>query len=563
VAQRVWITKNAASASGDYKDPYFETSPETENIGDSDDLWGTSFTPAEVNSDDFGIILRSGVGSSGNEYRCMYIEAKVYYYKKETAGEEFIDTKMSVGVNFDQAFERLYLTTSKDVRFLNEDNGVWQSLWRGILQKGVLNEEYPAVLKNLGAGGTLILGNDNKIHTLIATANNTTESNENKLTFDSEYFVNWIGLTSSAVFIGIQHKEGELLPSMIVYYEPYAERTRTFQIEEGATIGFIVDDNCHILDKSGRLRYFTGASFKDYQYFPPYYRNEKITTLPHRNGIIVKQGIVKFLWEGQYPDPAGVWVMEDGNLYHKHSLVFDKTTLNSLGAIEVDELGALFEEEEMFMGASLIDGDESKIEGVYSSTQGEGVTADDDQRTQIVTTKLTSQHINNIWQDISLKYDPISGGEFVVKQKKEASTITEGSGATAFNGEWTASDTFTCSDAEFVTEITAENIAVGDEIIIRKGQGAGLLAHITDISGTTTKTITIDEGLTIISSGKFTFSVEKWEKLIFNSKDTKFSHKASLKDDKLEFKQLKIDIREHALEEIQIQSITDETLIKN
>jgi hypothetical protein len=82
------------------------------------------------------------------------------------------------------------------------------------------------------------------------------------------------------------------------------------------------------------------------------------------------------------------------------------------------------------------------------------------------------------------------------------------------------------------------------------------------ITGTTTKTITIDEGLAAISSGKFTFSIENWEKMIFNAKDTKFSHKASLKDDRLEWKQFKVDIRGHALEEIQLQSIVDKTLIR-
>jgi len=478
-------------------------------------------------------------------------------YKKEVNTN---DLKAGISLKFLAAYERLYLTTSKDIRFLNEDNGNWQSLWRGILQQDDLNDEYPAILKSLGSGGTLILGNDNKIHTMIATADDTTEVTEDKLIFDPTHFVNWIRVTSSAVFIGLQHKEGELLTSMVVYYEPYVERTRIYQIEEGATMGFIIGDNCHILDKSGQVRQFTGASFTPYQYFPPYYRKEKITKLPHRNGVIVRQGIVKFLWEGQYPDPAGVWVLENGNLYHENSLVFNKTILNSLGAIEVDELGALFEEDEIFMGASVVDGNGSEIKGVYSTAEEQGVSVASGQRTQIVTAKLVSPYIYNIWQDIVLKYDPVDDGKFVVKQKKEAAKITEGSGADEFNGEWTADDSFTCSD--IASDVDGENIEVGDEIIVRKGQGAGLLAHITKISGTTTKTITIDEGLAAISSGKFTFSVEKWEKITFNAKDTKFSRKASLKDDRLGWKQIKVDIREHDLEEIQIQSVTDKTLIR-
>ena len=528
-------------------------------FGGENDLWGLTWTPDEVNDVVFNVKIKNQ--ASAVVYSLDHIRVKVYYNESGEDKVNYYGINLSVDMEFPSAYERLYLTTSKDVLFLSEDNHKWYSLWRGILQKDDLNEEYPSVLKNLESGGTLILGNDNKIHTMVATADDSSEADENKLIFEPNYYVNWMGVTSSAVFIGLQHKEGELLPSRVVYYEVYSERTRIFQIEEGATVGFIVDDNCHIIDKTGQVRYFTGALFKPYQYFPPYYRGEKIT-LPHRNGIVVKGDMIKILWEGQYPDPAGIWILEGGNLYHKHSLVFNKTTLNSLGAMEAEELGALFEEDELFMGASLLDGSGSEIKGVYSSTEGEGVSVADDQRTQIMTAKLFSPHMYSLWQDMALKYDPVSGGEFIVKQKIEAATITEGSGATAFNGVWTADDVFTCSDTEFVSEIDAGNIAVGDEIIVRKGQGAGLLAHITEISGTTTKTITIDEGLTAISSGSFTFSVEKWEKMIFNSKDTKFSHKASLKDDRLEFKQFKIDIRKHALEEISVQSIIDKTLIR-
>ncbi len=466
-----------------------------------------------------------------------------------------IDIKLTINSSYPAADERVYLTTNKDVLFLSDEDDRWYSLWQGILEREEL-ENYPAILKNLGAGGTLILGNDNLIHTFIATATSPTEGTFNKLIFDPNYFINWIRVTSSSVFIGLQNKLGELEPSQVVHYEPYAERTRIFTINEGATMGFIKDENCHIIDKLGQIRQFTGASFQPYLYFPCYYRDEILTTLPHRNGIIERGQIVKIAWEGQYPDPAGVWVIEDNNLYHKHSLVFDKTNLNSLGALEVESLGAIYEDDNLFIGGNLKDGASTDVKGAFSTIKTAVAT---DNRANFTTAKLISQEISDIWQDIVLKYDPAIGGTIKVKYKVEPNKV----GITdEYTGIWTSSTTFTSTTAEFVSAVNNSNIEVGDEVIIRKGQGAGLLAHITEITGTTTKTITIDEGLTAITNGTFTFSVEKWKLVNFDINNNKFSSKASLKDEKLESTQLKVEINKHTLEEIQVSNVPNYSIKK-
>lgn len=460
------------------------------------------------------------------------------------------DLKMDVYTEYPQAGERIYMTTSKDVLFLGAEDDKWYSLWRGILERDDL-ESYPVVLKNLGAAGTLYLGNNNLLHTFTATAISPSDGTFNKLIFDSKYYINWISVTSSAMFIGLCNKLGEDEPSKVVHFQPYAKRTRIFTIKEGATIGFVQNENCHIIDKMGQIRAFSGTTFKPYTYFPCYYRDELMETLPHRNGIIVRGDIVKIAWKGQYPDPAGIWVIEDGNLYHKHSLVFNKTVFNSLGAIEVDEIGALYEDTDIYIGASVIDGVEAEIEGVYSSVE---TNVASDNRAHFITPKLISQGISEIWQDIVVKYDPETDGDIKVKYKVEPNKVSE---TAEYSGTWTSSTTFTCDTATFITAVNNDNIEVGDEVIVRKGQGAGLLAHITEISGTTTKTVTIDEGLTAISNGKFTFSVEKWKKVNMTLNNDKFSAKASLKDEKLESTQLKVEIDKHTLEEIQVSNTTN------
>lgn len=549
---RLSVTKDSATKNKEIT-PTLTSSFATYVSGSATELWDTTWSPTEINSDDFGVILETLQGAPGGiGWFCAWIEVKVYYLEKAEDAESYLDAKISVQTSFPQASERLYLTTTKDVLFNGSETTDWQSLWRGILQKDDLNEKYPAILKNLGAGGTLLLANDNKVHTMIATANDPSESDENKLIFDSTHYINWIGITNSAVFGGLHHKQSSTLPSQVFYYEPFAERIRIFTIKEGATMGFIKDENCHIIDKTGQMRVFTGSSFQVYNYFPPYHRGEKITKLPHRNGIRVIGDIVKIAWEGQYPDPAGIWVYEDDNLYHRNSLVYDADNLNSYGAIELSELRALYEDNGIFVGAGVENATGANVEGIYSTLGG---SVADTNRGHVVTSKFISPEINNVWQDILLKYE--KGASFVAKQKVEAEGVVEGSGAPAFTGTWTSATTFTSTDATFITAINDGDVKVGDEIIVRKGASAGLLAHITEIEGTTTKTVTIDEGLA--TTGNFTFSTERWAKISLDYKTDKLSAKASLKDQKLENAQFKIYTK-GTLEEIQVHSIVDKTI---
>ena len=541
------LTKDASTKIGTEQQQVLRAAVATTKHGSSTDNWGVALTPAEINDANFGVRIDTNDGhpSSLITWRIQWITMKVYYYENDPADENFMDAQLKVQTSFPKASERLYLTTTKDVLFNGSETTNWNSLWRGILQQDDLNENYPAILKNLGSGGTLVLANENKIHTMIATATQTTEADPNRLIFDSTHYINWMGVTSSAIFGGLRHKESATLPSQVFYYEPFSERIRIFTIKEGETVGFIKDENCHIIDKKGQMRVFTGTHFQTYNYFPPYYRDENITTLPHRNGIKVVGDIVKILWEGQYPDPAGVWTYQDDNLYHRHALVTDTT---SIGSIETNDLRALHDDNGIWVGGSVENALEANLKGIYS-IPASGIVSNI--RGNIVTSKFTSPEINNLWQDILLKYED---GTFVAKQKVEANGLTEGVGAPTYSGEWTATDTFTCTDAAFSTAVTAGTIKVGDEIIVRKGAAAGLLAHITEIDGTT---ITIDDG--VATTGKFTFSVERWAKINLDYKTDKLSAKASLKDQRLENAQFKIDMR-GTLEEIQVNSIVNTTI---
>ena len=473
-------------------------------------------------------------------------------YKEQ---EQFMDLSMSLQVEYPAATERLYLTTTEDLKFLNEEDGTWQSLWQGVFQQDALDPEYPHPLKLLSAGGVLLFGDKNKLHSCIATGVSPSDARPSRVVFDPNYFINWIEYTKSEVFIGLQHVSGDTLPSLVVQYQPFTEITRIFTIEEGATVGFVVNENCHIIDKAGQIRAYNGSAFPAYDYFPPYWTGDKIT-LPHRNGIIVVNDQYYCLWEGQYPYPAGVWAYENKRLYHKHGLVFDPEVLNSLAAIETPSgLRALYDTGSDILAGALVYGSDNAevVEGVFSKNKATGVDVDSYSRASFVTPRFPSVDVNTIWQRIFGKVDHLGtgpSGELVLKYRQESAQVAEGKFADSFAGEWTSDTEFTCDDADFVDAVDDGFIAVGDEVIVRRGQGAGLNLQITDITGTTTKTVTVTNGLSAISSGDFSFSVENW----------KYIQNRDLTAQNNEWLQVKAEIQDNvALEEIQVTSKTNET----
>lgn len=427
--------------------------------------------------------------------------------------EQWVDIGMQIQVEFPEAPERLYLSTKKDVKFLNKEDGIWQSLWQGVFGQDPLDENYPHPLKVLEAGGIIFIGDGNKLHTAIATGNNPTESTANKLVFPEGYYINWLAVTKSAVFIGLANKLSDDMPSLICYYEPFTEISRIFYIREGATIGWEKDENCYIIDRAGQIRYYNGQDFRTFDYFPPYYNSKKMN-LPHRNGIVEKDSITRVLWEGQYPYPAGIWTYDDGRLYHRYGFVFDPENLNSFGAIDpasgIPWMALYYSDFGYFASAAVRDAANAAIQGIFSDFRRTGVTVAETNRGSFKTIKFVSPQIDSTWQRIYAKLEPGNDDSVILKQRHINSPIGEAYDAPVFDGTWTADDTFTCATASFVSAVDNGDIEVGDEIIVRAGQGAGLLAHITAITGTTTKTVTIDEGLAAISNGTFTFSVENW-----------------------------------------------------
>lgn len=471
----------------------------------------------------------------------------------------FLDASMQMDVSFPAANERLFVSSKNDVLFLAKENTSWVSLWKGILKQDALDPLYPRILKVFGIGEVLLVANGSKLHSIARRAVSKADIQVGRLVFPLTHFAKWVVATKTAIFVGLEHKESPLLPSFIVYHEPLSEVTRMVENPEGTTVGFFEQDNCWLIDIRGQIKAWDGARFQVKDYMPTYFLGLQVTTLPHRNAFVQKDGNVHFLWNGQTPFPFGIWSREREmeRIYHKGGFVFDRTNLNSFGDSTGTGGALYYDGENLLAGASIVDAAEAAVKGIFSDKRV-GVSVSSTNRGWLKTAKIPSGRVNNVFRNLLVKYDPlregIQTGKIKAKVRFANGKIAENQNAPQFSGTWSNATTFTCSDASFVSAVDAGNIVVGDEINVIRGNGAGLLAHIVSITGTTPKTVTIDEGLAVVSSGTCKFRVESW-KLLQPSVESssRFSEVIDLPENTAEWAQFKLDIRgEYDIEELQV-----------
>ena len=446
-------------------------------------------------------------------------------YKENT---HYKDLSGMIKTTLPTATERIYVSTTDDIKMLDTEDSQWHSIWKGLLKQKALNSDYPRILKVWGLGEVIFVANDNKIHSISKLASQFTDVEYERIVAPTNYYANWMATTKLMIFTGFTNKDGLALPSLILAYDPYSEYTRTIEIPSGATMGFVLNDICYFINIKGELYAFSGSSYQQVGHMPGYTKDIEIT-LPHRNGFFNYEGEVLMLWKGIYPYAGGVWRLSDNQFYH-YASIDNQITLTRTGAL-------FFDGTNMYCGAT------------YGEVKGIFVDGDADNG-WIVFSKIPSPDIKQLWHNIALKYfvpkPNVSEGDFVVKYRTQQSQLGEGVNADIFNGTWVDEDTF---------NTTATGFNVGDEIIVVGGSGSGCLAHITKIDDTL---IDIDEEIGT-ALADFTFTIENWKKVRFPAFTNKqFNSIASLGDIRSEWIQFKIGIEgDYELEEVQISSVPD------
>jgi hypothetical protein len=133
-------------------------------------------------------------------------------------------------------------------------------------------------------------------------------------------------------------------------------------------------------------------------------------------------------------------------------------------------------------------------------------------RGYFITPKVFSDSLTDTFDQITLKFSPLQSelDKIIIKYrvKDDMRETLLLSSISSWQATWTSTTTFTTTQAEFATA------KVGDEVEFLRGAAAGLLAHITAISGSSTYTVTIDETYDNYTSGDLsTFVFRNWKKL--------------------------------------------------
>jgi hypothetical protein len=359
--------------------------------------------------------------------------------------------------------------------------------------------------------------------------------------------------TSDKIYFGAKHGGQYHYDNSFVYeYDPINELVKEVKIKNGATIGFIVNNNLNIIDSFGNLCEWNGYGFSSPYVSFPNIKGSVYFNLPHRNGILFNDNKIRFnlrMSPNKKRMVGGIWVYDliTKQLYSEYKYLSSKTLNNCWGSGDAsDSFGALAIDHttvgNIYAGATISTSNSTKIRGLFSSRkcidETYPVTSTQENIGSYVTSKIGSSAINSQWKRIVSKLNTISndGGENTGTILVKYRTTNPLNVFAEYAGTWVTATTFTVASLD-------ANIKVGDEIQIWNGTGSGLFAHITTIGTDSPKTITIDETLSPAPTGTFKFTVENWTKIDTISDLTRDFQDTGIPENESDWIQFKIDIR--------------------
>lgn len=128
-------------------------------------------------------------------------------------------------------------------------------------------------------------------------------------------------------------------------------------------------------------------------------------------------------------------------------------------------------------------------------------------RGYVVTAKVPSNALIDAYQFAYLYFRPLQTAEDVINVKYRTAERA-GFPVRYASLTWTNGTTFTTTDTRFA------NVVAGDEIELIAGRGAGVLAHVSTISGTSTYTVVLTESVPEVAANDVSYAnVDNWTAL--------------------------------------------------
>lgn len=359
-----------------------------------------------------------------------------------------------------------------------------------------------------------------------------------KLTLPSEFEIT--DLRRAGDFLIIATKTIDNTEAKVFHWDGTSGTYNSFYGSESIEIVaiFVADEVPYIITKTGQIRKFTGSGYEEVQEFPSHKINQSVTI--YHDGIKELNGkaaiaVAMGATIAMAPELAdGIWMFDpkDKTLYHRYSLSAQphgSGGTNDHGHRYANAIGGLLETADasgaLLAGATLFtDYSGTTLKVICTSMEANT----DNARGTFITPKLYSRDATLFAKRLQVIFKQLvnSTDRIIIKYRNVEDVSLPMVKTTTF----ASGTTFTVA--------AAGGLAVGEEVEITAGKNAGVIAHITDITGTT---ITVDETYAQTSGiglGLFT----NFKKLITISSQTIESKIASILK-KSAWIQFKIELR--------------------
>ena len=336
------------------------------------------------------------------------------------------------------------------------------------------------------------------------------------------------------------------------------------EVESGMIMAMsIKDDVPYILDNRGVLSAYNGSFFEevaridlDYKQlyrFDTFSNNDRWI---HYNGMQTIDDEILFAINTRMKDtddkqiprtPSGVYAYNPSiGIYHKFAFTAqrDDTTVTDMGQLEVVEVGGIYsmvddeendlrEEQSDFFVAFAYKSDNSTTKYAIAKSDKRGLDVNSASRTvagAITTTKWFADEVEEEWEKFYAFIRPLrnSTDKLVLKCRKQEYIPVETSIT------WVNTTSFTSTDADWATIKTNFDNDKDYEFEGLQGDGAGFMAHISDISEAGgTYTVTLDETITGATTNTAKARIDRWDKVAEFTDEDEIDHFIEFKPDKV------------------------------
>ena len=423
--------------------------------------------------------------------------------------------------------DRLIVPTATDIAILNRSGSanVWTASWWQTTLGGAALASVP---HPLGTFGNLLLVGDrnSNLQGTVHSVDDADVDTANRMAFPVNYQTRWIRKTADRVFVGTSLNTSTSDQEAYIFEwdgteNNYINFHRTYGT--AALACTIVGEVPFAINNKGEILAFSGGDFQVVKKFPIWndsYNDAVVldaTTSQadlHYNGMIsYEDGILMLVTGSETLDrfPGGAWYynLKTEQLYPRYH--FGQSTSNTdYGQQVLSRVGCLVKTDRdaswMIAGVRHFNTQSTTVDATHRIAAPDTT---DNHHGNFITKRFRADDAMAKWNRIKLLFKEFedSTHRIRVKYRVQEREVTP-TAVDLYTGTWASTTTFTA--------VLVTGVAVGHEVEVLYGDGAGTTAHISALSatpdGSATITVTIDETMDA-ASGTMRCRIENWTSL--------------------------------------------------